>query len=55
MALSLTVLRQEKANEIMNAKNSMTGSLKSLNQAASLEMIMTEEFDGIPLLLTVIL
>lgn len=47
MALNLTVLRQEKANEILNTKTGSLGSVRSFNQAQSMEMIMTEEFDGI--------
>lgn len=46
MALGLTILRQEKANQIMETKSVSIGSNRSFNQAASIEMIMTEEFDG---------
>ncbi|KAJ3373508.1 hypothetical protein HDU91_006451 [Kappamyces sp. JEL0680] len=45
LALELTMLRQEKANEIMHSKVSSLGSVKSLNHAASMDLIMNEEFD----------
>lgn len=46
LALGLTALRQEKANEILNAKALAASSKGGPNQAQSMDVIITEEFDG---------
>ncbi|KAJ3318536.1 hypothetical protein HDV06_000419 [Boothiomyces sp. JEL0866] len=44
LALDLTNMRQEKANEILNSKGSLV-SAKSSNMSASIDMAMNEEYD----------
>ncbi|KAJ3271937.1 hypothetical protein HDV01_006071 [Terramyces sp. JEL0728] len=44
LALDLTNMRQEKANEILNSKGSLL-SAKSSNMSASIDMAMNEEYD----------
>ncbi|KAJ3313043.1 hypothetical protein HDV04_002331 [Boothiomyces sp. JEL0838] len=44
LALDLTNMRQDKANEILNSKGSLL-SAKSANMGASIDMAMNEEYD----------
>ncbi len=46
MALGLTALRQQKASDIMSAKVHAS-SPKGLNQAQSMDVIITEELNGL--------